>query len=304
MIPSFHAECENNGLKPEHLYQPGRLLRRLIHKGSRTTATALTSFGLPLDVMPDELISNSIRRKGIYDLVTAEVIFRLLDPGAHALDVGAHVGLMSTVMALQVGSGGSSAGSVQSFEPHPAVYAKLCANADRLNQALGKKIIRAQNTALSDSARHAPLFLPEDWAANTGVARLDSAAATSESVPVMVECRTLDDARLADAPDLMKLDVEGHELAVLRGAARTLAKLRDIVFEDFGSYPTPVMSSLEQYGFQVFALYRTLRHPLLVEPERRGIPPQADPNYLATRHPERARERFASAGWNVLRRLV
>ncbi len=264
---------------------------------------------MALDVMPDELISNSIRRKGIYDLVTAEVIYRLLDPGAHALDVGAHVGLMSAVMALRVGADGQ----VQCFEPHPAVYAKLRANAERMNQSLGNEVMQARNLALSDSARHAPLFLPEDWAANTGVARLDSAARNSASKsalgPVMVECQTLDDACVSPtpklmAPDLMKIDVEGHELAVLRGAPQTLAKLRDIVFEDFGSYPTPVMSLLEQDGFSVFALYRTLHRPLLVEPQRPGVPKDADPNYLATRDPERARRRFATAGWNVLRSLL
>jgi FkbM family methyltransferase len=294
-------------LKPEHLYQPGRLLRRLLHKGSRISPSALTAFGFDLDVMPDELISNSIRRKGIYDLVTAEVIYRLLDPGTYALDVGAHVGLMSMIMALRVGSAGSTAGSVRSFEPHPAVYAKLRANAERMNQQLGKKVIQTRNLALSDSARQAPLFLPADWAANTGVGRLDSAlnsVSKSAQGPVMVECQTLDDACALQTPQLMKIDVEGHELAVLHGAPRTLANLRDIVFEDFESYPTPVMSLLEQNGFQVFALYRTLHRPVLVDPHRPGMPKDADPNYLATRDPERARQRFAPAGWNVLRSLL
>jgi FkbM family methyltransferase len=252
--------------------------------------------------MPNELISNSIRRKGIYDLVTAEVIYRLLDQKAHAIDAGAHVGLMSVIMALRVGAGGS----VQSFEPHPAVYRKLQANAERVNQTIGKEVVQTRNFALSDSARQASLFLPEDWAANTGVARLDIAR-NSASVPVTVECQTLDDARIAEGPELMKpelmkLDVEGHEFAVLSGAPRTLEKLRDIVFEDFGTYPTPVMSLLEQSGFRLFALHRTLFRPLLVDPGRHGMPEKADPNYLATRDPERARQRFAPAGWNVLRR--
>lgn len=278
-------------------------MRRLIAKGDRSSPTARTSFGLVLDVMPDELISNSIRRKGIYDVVTAEVIYRLLDPGSSALDVGAHVGLMSAVMALRVGAGGN----VYSFEPHPAVFGKLRANADRVNQALGSGVVQARNFALSDSARQAQLFLPSDWAANTGVARLDAppaAASTAVSTPTTVTCLPLDDAEIPGAPELMKLDVEGHELAVLRGAPRTLAALRDIVFEDFGAYPTPVMSLLEDCGFSVFALYRTLFRPLLAAPGRRNVPAGADPNYLATRDPERARQRFAPAGWNVLRRLA
>jgi FkbM family methyltransferase len=285
-------------LKPEHLYQPGRLLRRLVHKGDRRSPTALAAFGVELVVMPDELISNSIRRKGIYDVVTAETIYRLLDPGAEAIDAGAHVGLMSAIMALRVGP----SGCVHSFEPNPAVYAKLSANAGRINARLGSVVIRTHDLALSDSARQAQLFLPDDWSKNTGVARLDAtgnAAAT-------VECRTLDD--FGDdsgitSPALMKIDVEGHELAVLRGAPRTLAQLRDVVFEDFGAYPTSAMALLEEAGFQIFALHRTLFRPILVSADRRGMPRDADPNYLATRDPERVRRRFAPAGWRVLRRL-
>ncbi len=285
-------------MKPEYVYQPGRQFRRLFKGSDRTSPTALTAFGFPLDVMPDELISNSIRRKGMYDIVTAEAVYRLLDPGAQAIDAGAHVGLMSVIMALRVGP----EGSVQSFEPHPAVYAILRANAARINQELRREVIRTQKLALSDAARQATLFLPEDWQANTGVARLDAPGNSTRS-PNLVDCRTLDDVGIAETPELMKLDVEGHELSVLRAGGRTLEKLRDIVFEDFGSYPTPAMSLLEHSGFQIFALFRTLSHPILVGPERRNVPQKADPNYLATRNPERARNRFQAGGWNVLRRL-
>ncbi len=269
-----------------------------MHKTDRASPSALTAFGFPLAVMPDELISNSIRRKGMYDIATAEAVYRLLDPKGQAIDAGAHVGLMSVIMALRVGV----EGTVHSFEPHPAVYAVLRANATRLNQALGNNVIEARNVALSQEAGSAPLFLPEDWAGNTGVARLDAPLKSAPS-PQAVDCQALDNAGISKAPELMKLDVEGHELRVLRGGARTLEKLRDIVFEDFGSYPTPVMSLLEQNGFRIFALFRTLSRPILVGPERSGMPKEADPNYLATRDPERARKRFESSGWHVLRRL-
>ncbi len=285
-------------MKPEYVYQPGRFLERLLRKPDRRSPTALTSFGFPLDVMPDELISNSIRRKGIYDIVTAETVYRLLDPNAQAIDAGAHVGLMSVIMALRAGV----RGSVYSFEPHPAVYSVLCSNAARLNQALGAEVIRTRNLALSDAARHAPLFLPRDWNANTGVARLDGPDDAQPSTAI-VECQRLDDASPPEKPALMKLDVEGHELAVLRGASRTLDKLRDIVFEDFGSYPTPAMSLLEAMGFRIFALYRTLSRPILAAPDRLDLPAKADPNYLATRDPDRARHRLRDVGWTVLRPL-
>jgi FkbM family methyltransferase len=285
-------------LKPEYVYQPARFLHRLLHKPDRTSPTALTAFGFPLDLMPDELISNSIRRKGMYDIVTAEAVYRLLDVNEQAIDAGAHVGLMSVIMALRVWP----KGMVQSFEPHPDVYKILSGNAVRFNEGMKAGIIRTSNLALSETARQAPLFLPQDWNANTGVARLD---APSKSGPpaATVECQTLDEAVALEKPVLLKLDVEGHELAALRGAPRTLEKLRDIVFEDFGTYRTSAMTLLERQGFRIFALYRTLSRPILSEADRRGIPEKADPNYLATRDPDRAQQRFKDVGWMVLRPL-
>jgi FkbM family methyltransferase len=285
-------------LKPEYVYQPARFLHRLLHKPDRTSPTALTAFGFPLDLMPDELISNSIRRKGMYDIVTAEAVYRLLDVNEQAIDAGAHVGLMSVIMALRVWP----KGIVQSFEPHPAVYKILSGNAARFNDAMKAGIIRTSSLALSEAARQAPLFLPQDWNANTGVARLD-ALGNSGTPAATVECQTLDEAVALEKPALLKLDVEGHELAALRGAPRTLEKLRDIVFEDFGTYRTSAMTLLERQGFRIFALYRTLSRPILSDPDRRNIPEKADPNYLATRDPDRAQQRFKDVGWTVLRPL-
>lgn len=288
-------------LKPEYIYQPGRLPSRLLHPIKSDSKTAQTAFGFPLGLMPNELISNSIRRKGMYDLVTAEAIYRLLDDNAHAFDIGAHIGLMSVIMGLRVGAGGQ----VQSFEPHPAVYSVLWANAIRLNSALSSECVVTWNLAISDAVGEASLFLPDDWSRNTGVARVVPDASGS-SARIAIKTRTLDDlcaSTGAASPELIKLDVEGQELAVLAGSIKMLAGVRDIVFEDFAPYPSPVMNLLEREGFRIFALSKTAFRPLLASPDRRNVPRRADPNYLATRDPSRASERFESAGWKVLRKL-
>ena len=262
-----------------------------------------SSFGFDFDLMPDDLISNSIRRKGIYDVVTAEVIYRLLDDAAQALDIGAHVGIMSVVMGLRVGRGGE----VRSLEPHPELFSKLQSNALRLNSMLGSTVILPLAAAASDHAGPQQLALPRDWSKNTGGGRIPASPQTGEGgSTIAVECVTLDGAFPGSfSPTLVKLDVEGHEIAVLRGAANLLSRsIRDVVFEDFGSYPSPVMALLEAAGFLVFALWRSALRPKLAPPGRRGVPPRADPNYLATRDPDRVRRRLAPAGWNVLERLA
>lgn len=285
-------------VKPEHLFQPRRFLSRLFHRPDPGSPTARLSFGFELAIMPGDMMSNSVRRNGMYDITTAEVLYRLLDDGEDALDVGAHVGLMSIVM-------GSRAGRIRSVEPHPEVFARLRANAERLNAVRGRTVVLAIQAAASSVAGEQTLTLPEDWQRNTGNATLATAEAAPADSGLRVACLALDDLLVDDfRPKVMKIDVEGYELSVLHGAPRVLAEaLRDIVFEDFGVYPTPVMRHLEDRGFSVFALSRSLRRPHISSPDRAGVPKRTDPNYLATRDPERASRRLDRSGWSVLRPL-
>jgi FkbM family methyltransferase len=289
-------------LKPEHVFQPRRFLTRLVRPPEKHSPTAMSSFGLELSVMPDEMMSNSIRRKGMFDIVTAELLYRLLDEGEHALDVGAHVGLMSVIMALRVGP----SGRVSSLEPHPDVFSRLRENAERVNVALCADVIRPLQVAASSAPGEQRLMIPAEWRGNTGAARLQPDGAAAGASSVSVQCVALDDL-LGDSfrPTVMKLDVEGYELAVLAGADRTVQdSLRDIVFEDFGTYPTPVMALLQEQGFSVFALSRSLTRLRLSSPDRAGIPRKADPNYLATRDPARAMRRAKGGPWRVLDPLL
>ena len=64
---------------------------------------------------PKETIGRAILRLGVYDLCVSESICRLLDPGESAIDVGANLGYMTSLMAAKAGK----CGSVESFEPHP-----------------------------------------------------------------------------------------------------------------------------------------------------------------------------------------
>lgn len=101
----------------------------------------------------------------------------------------------------------------------------------------------------------------------------------------------------------MKIDVEGHERAVLEGAERALAdrRIRDVVFEDFDDPPTAVAQLLQGHGYEIFSLDHSLLRPLAGPPTRRaGGLSGADPSYLATADPRRALDRLSRRGWAVL----
>jgi hypothetical protein len=115
----------------------------------------------------------------------------------------------------------------------------------------------------------------------------------------------LDDLLEKDAcVGVAKLDVEGHESAVLRGAEGLLRRraIRDIIFEDFGCYPTEAMLLLERFGYKLFSLAKGLFGPRLCAADRTGARPWDEPNYLATLDPRRAIDRMLKRGWAVLGR--
>jgi FkbM family methyltransferase len=156
------------------------------------------------------------RRQG--DPVT-RLVDDLVRPGQHVLDIGANWGLVTARLARLVGP----AGRVDAFEPHPGHVATLEAVAARMPS------VEVHLTALSDRQGSAELAIPvHDGERLTALAHLDGRG-SGPGVPeerVQVPLTTLDDALAGDrAPvDLIKCDVEGHELEVLRGAEATLRR--------------------------------------------------------------------------------
>ena len=136
------------------------------------------------------------------------LVAHLLRPGDRFVDVGANAGYYTLLASGKVGP----SGSVESIEPgHPALV-RLRENI-ALN-ALGN--VRVHECALSDAAGPA-LFVHDRDTENRLAIPADTGATT-------VAASRLDDL-LGEAPcALVKIDVEGAELRVLKGAEATLAR--------------------------------------------------------------------------------
>jgi FkbM family methyltransferase len=137
-------------------------------------------------------------------------------PGMTALDIGANVGAYSLLLGQWVGSGGA----VFAFEPAPEAHDGLRRHI-RLN-GLDAIVtpIRAAAGAASSTARFV-----------VGVTAGESRLATSGDrtvTTVDVSVTTIDQfcAREHLTPDFIKIDVEGAELDVLRGARETIRRTR------------------------------------------------------------------------------
>ncbi len=293
---------------PEYFFRPRQIFVRLSRAFARPppeSARVTLPWGDPLTIRPAEVIGASIWFYGVFDLIVAEAICRLLEPGELALDIGANIGQMTTLMRRRAGP----AGKVIAFEPHPEGFAELAANVPA--GATDPQLAPAElhQVALSDAVGEAFLDAGEQWGVNRGVAKVVTETAAPASRRWKIKRTTLDQLLPGAAKvGLCKIDVEGHELKVFQGAARLLRerRVRDIIFEDLGTFPSPVHRLLLDHGFSLFSLHARFWRPRLALASAQAAfsTTRDGANYVATLDPERAAERFRPAGWWSLRRVV
>jgi FkbM family methyltransferase len=185
-------------------------------------------------------------------------------PGAVALDVGANVGAYALLMGQWVGPGGR----VFAFEPAPDAYDGLRRHVE-LNR-LGE-IVAPVRAAVAAASGRAALLADGIAGTNRLSTSADPSAATVETVSLDEFC-----ARERIAPSLIKIDVEGAELEVLRGARETLRRvgsglalfveMHPTLWREAGVAKEEVMAELERQGLSAVPL-RPVDDPWALEGE-------------------------------------
>jgi FkbM family methyltransferase len=192
-----------------------------------TPGLRVSTRGVTYRVEGRDWIEFHVLYHGGYALHIVDLLAALAPAGGVFWDVGANIGTTSLAMVARV-----PGLSCIAFEPSPPVLARLCLNA-QLNPALQGRL-RVLSLALSDRPGPASFFLSSE-PENSGVGGLGPSANRLRT-PVTVWAARGDDLIAhghVPPPTLLKLDVEGHELAVLTGLDRTLraADRLGIVFE-------------------------------------------------------------------------
>jgi FkbM family methyltransferase len=288
--------------RPEYFFRPSQMWRKL-RLGSFSAGEVRLAWGLPIEVDFFSQTGKDMWNLGVHDRAVPEAICRLLDPGERAFDVGSHAGQNASLMALAAGP----LGRVTAFEA-----------ADRHCLRLRRSIERWRVYDLAPielvckgvSSRSGTGMLHETF--DSGSLTLEAAPAAGGCFPdgqpgTEIQLTTLDPFLPdGETAGLIKIDVEGHELAVLEGAARILGgrRIRDVLYEDFGDQPSPVALRLQSAGYTVFYVYPGWSRPVLIplaESEKWRRPAKSEPNFLATTAPERAEARFRDRGWKCLR---
>jgi len=190
---------------------------------------------------------------------------RLLRTGDTVIDVGAHIGLWAMGAARRVGA----AGSVHAFEPVAENYTRLCENLARN----GLRWVQTQQMAVSDSCGSTFMYAASHG--NSAGASLAPHRGVDRQSPTPLT--TLDHyckERGLQEVQFLKVDVEGAEWLVFRGAERLLSgpDAPAIMFESGESLAVPLNSSspkvkalLQAYGYEIYDYGGRRLAPVAVE---------------------------------------
>jgi FkbM family methyltransferase len=209
---------------------------------NRPLITTLQADRLMLEVVPSDVIGKPIARFGVYEFAVSKLVREYLKPGDVFVDVGANIGYYTVIAAGIVGP----SGLVYAFEPSSKVRARLERNVT-LN-GLSQVTIRPE--AVSSRTGIVRLVEPQNTN-NDGLAYVDSSGGGAGTEVPSVRLDELIELR-ERAPALIKVDVEGGEPEVYRGASALLdqAEAPSILFESFEIARDAPM--LRAHGYEVF----------------------------------------------------
>jgi len=160
---------------------------------------------------PNSASACFMRSYGYSEPETARFVMRFLKPGMTFLDIGAHIGEYSLLAGRSVGP----TGRVDAFEPQPAIFEFLSLNVT--NSKLSN--ISLHNQAIADRTGVVQMSLHSD-PAKSSIGALPSPADII-TVPAITLDELLHTAGVS--PNLIKVDAEGAERLILKGAESLLA---------------------------------------------------------------------------------
>ena len=183
--------------------------------------------GYALEVSLDDIIGRTIYLNGVWERENTQVVQRLIRRGRTVFDVGANTGYYTLLFSSLVGA----TGRVCAFEPVPSTRAILERNIARSATARNIEVLPV---ALSDCAGEVMIHV--SGSANTGASHVvsadvdDSAYSSGRKRAGIVEtlairCITADEVWTGEgrpSVDLVKIDIEGHELHAIRGMTELL----------------------------------------------------------------------------------
>ncbi len=196
---------------------------------------------------------------GHYELETLGIMDALIQKGHVAAEIGANRGYHTIFAGMCVGP----TGRVFAFEPNPGPRSTLQENVTRLGWSARVQI---RDCALGAKPGEAEFFVPLASVENQGVGGFtNNSTLPTEKIEVSVS--TLDEQIAGGACDFVKMDVQGAEAEVLRGATETIRRCGPRVYFEVelgeaGGHEAADI--LRQAGYTVWRVQGTRRPPYVV----------------------------------------
>ena len=219
-------------------YQPGACVERLTTKTGDLFEADLSSF-----------LEWQLWAFGSFEEHFAELFAALVGPGDRCVDVGANIGLHTVRLAKLAGPGGH----VIAVEPDAELARRNGRNVE-LNELANVRVINA--AAGETAAETVRLYRPDARDTNRARASLlqhSYLTGAATTVPVVTV-----DQICPDPVALIKIDVEGHELAVVRGAAGQISRHAPAVIFEYAPelLDDPAQAPFEWLADRGYQLFR------------------------------------------------
>lgn len=253
----INSSSLSNYMKAIGVYGAVRQIYRKLIDVTKPETVTVSVDGVDTQINTETIREYNVATGKLEEREAIEDILAHVESGDTVYDVGAHVGLFTCLLAKRLDEMGSS-GSVVAFDPHPNNFHKLNENVD-LNDIGGT--VQTHRVALSNESGSVQFSTETQEAGAThGQIVTTEDVSTREVIETPVDIGdsfVRDSSR--DAPDVMKIDVEGAELDVLRGLRGLLEeqKLKHVYVEihdnhitSYGDSSDEVLEFLEDVGYE------------------------------------------------------
>ncbi len=176
-----------------------------------------------------------------YDRLTLKILRQHITPGTNCVDVGCHKGeILEEMLRL------SPNGRHFAFEPIPPMFEELQRRFGQRCTILSYALADEEGKTTFNFVRNAPAY--------SGINRRKYAVAEPDIEEIEVELKRLDDVIPSDIPiGLIKIDVEGAEMGVLRGAKELLNRDRPLVIFECGLGASEFYGTTAETVFDFFS---------------------------------------------------
>ena len=260
------------------------VVRRLVGKGSEAK---VRRSDVEWDLDLREGIDFSIWLLGSFEPETVRCYQKIVKAGDIVLDIGANIGAHALLLAQAVGADGK----VYAFEPTDFAFTKLSKNCS-INPGLAKRIHCLQCMLVDQEVSGTPtpgLYSSWPLKEDAGLHELHQGRLMTTAG---AEARTLDSVISSlklDRVDCIKLDIDGFECGMMRGASEVLTRCKPVIIMELAPYALKeqgeslheLIGLLKQYGYALFDLSKGTPLTMNSETLESLIPPGASLNVIA-----------------------